>query len=114
MSKADAATRLYSLGVALGEIAERRRGDAMNAHVATDVNAVYTDLRTRLEITFDFTKPQNVRALFLRSFVRSDSESFHILSQKNMRVCARDTMFDPDRPGGMKTVDSDVKVSRSQ
>lgn len=31
-----------------------------------------------------------------------------------MHVCAKDTMFDPDRAGGMKTVDSDVKVSTSK
>lgn len=72
MSKADVATRLYAFSVLLSEIATRKREAAANKHMATSVDALYVDLHTRLEVTFDFTKQQNVRLhilFFVHTFV---------------------------------------------
>lgn len=82
MSKADAATRVYHFGVTLSDIAERKREDATKAHLATNVEALYTDLQTRLEISFDFTKPQNVRLFPIQFFVGSDAELFVFFCRK--------------------------------
>lgn len=58
-------TRVYQLGVILGDIAERRRDRAANQHLTTTVEGLYGDLQTRLEVTFNFTDQQSVRPLLL-------------------------------------------------
>ncbi|EIM79585.1 uncharacterized protein STEHIDRAFT_116473 [Stereum hirsutum FP-91666 SS1] len=85
LSKADVATRLYTLAVVLGDILERKRQAEANQQGFANVKALYADLQRRLESTFNFNDEQS----------------------KNLRKLAKDLIFEAER-ASVKTLNHDV------
>lgn len=69
LSKADVATRLYTLAVVLGDILERKRQAEANQQGFANVKALYADLQRRLESTFNFNDEQSVCLFLYFSFL---------------------------------------------